>query len=169
MWLLAMQGAAAEEELAGRAPQTPSQGLRHHTGPHPRRAGPGKHGRIQGNTTLKQAGGAVPAPWGNIPMPSKSLYAGFSAPDDTVRWNEAARRASTGEQVLLKKLLEVIKSPYDFLRHDDKYRGVLRTAEHKRSREDGWLDNLPTGEHGKVPIVSFGHLVKNSKGARSIK
>jgi hypothetical protein len=32
---------------------------------------------------------------------------------------------SEGEQVLLKKALETIQSPFDFLRHDDELRYVV--------------------------------------------
>ena len=46
----------------------------------------------------------VPAPWGDIPMPSKSYFAGFSAPSDSAKWKLAQLQASRGEQILLSKV-----------------------------------------------------------------
>jgi hypothetical protein len=57
-------------------------------------------------------------------MPEKSHFAGIPAPSDPQRWKRAAERASTGEQVLLKKVAKAITSPFDYLRHDDEHRSV---------------------------------------------
>lgn len=43
-------------------------------------------------------------------LPSISLFAGFTPPDDIATWNIAAQKAQSGEQVLLNKLLEVTLS-----------------------------------------------------------
>lgn len=54
--------------------------------------------------------------WESVPLPTVSHFAGFPVPDDAARWAQAAQRAAAGEQVLLKKIMETIKTPYDFLR-----------------------------------------------------
>jgi hypothetical protein len=54
--------------------------------------------------------------WTNVPMPDKSHYAGIAAPTNLQRWKTAIARAESGEQVLLKKIAEVIKTPFDYLR-----------------------------------------------------
>ena len=43
-----------------------------------------------------------------MPLPSKSLFPGFSPPDDINTWKIAVQKAHIGEQVLLNKVLEVI-------------------------------------------------------------
>jgi hypothetical protein len=42
-------------------------------------------------------GGAVPAPWGTVPMPTVSHFAGMDVPTDPIRWAEAQRRANDGK------------------------------------------------------------------------
>lgn len=50
--------------------------------------------------------------WLNIEMPTHSLFAGFEAPNDKIRWADAIRHAINGTQLLLRKVQQQINS-YD--------------------------------------------------------
>ena len=83
-------------------------------------AGGEKGSRAHGNSTSKifvlpvsPEMQVVPPPWSDVAMPIASFFADFEPPQDALKWNQALMQASRGEQVLLKKVLEVIKSPFD--------------------------------------------------------
>ena len=77
--------------------------------------------------------------WRSVPMPEKSHFAGIPAPTDPQRWKRAAERASTGEQVLLKKVAKAITSPFDYLRHDDEHRSLTALSSCLFVPEDSWI------------------------------
>ena len=92
-------------------------------------------------------------PWENITMPSKSYFAGFEAPDDALRWNQALLQAARGEQVLLERVLQVIRAPTDLFENDKDFRWLHRMADlHKSAtKEDGWLKDLGPFMHSRHP------------------
>ena len=99
----------------------------------------------------------IPAPWTDIPMPKKSYFAGFSPPTDELKWNQASLQASRGEQVLLSKIMEVIKSPFDLIQADGNFKWIHRMSEHQRSKDVNWLNDIPATRPSKAPVVMFGY------------
>lgn len=59
--------------------------------------------------------------WCNIDMPLKSYYR-FDPPTDPMRWRKAQIQASTGEQVLLKRVVRQFPGHSDFLDGDITFR-----------------------------------------------
>lgn len=87
----------------------------------------------------------VPEPWGSVQMPKKSYYSGFEAPNDAKNWKIAQLRASRGEQVLLSKVLEAIRSPFDFIVNDKFFKYIQRLADVRKSKEEMFngMENIP--------------------------
>ena len=107
-----------------------------------------------------------PGQWENVAIPSKSYFAGFEAPNDALRWNQALLQAARGEQILLERVLQVIHTPTDLFENDKHFRWVHRMADlHKSAtKEDGWLTNLGPFMHprhqqrgSRAPIVMLGY------------
>ena len=87
-------------------------------------------------------------------MPKKSWFAGFDPPNDLIRWNLAQLQAHKGELVLLSKVFNAIKSPFDMLAGDIKFKHWHRIADIHRSKANGWLDDI----HFKGPRAPIVHL-----------
>ena len=101
----------------------------------------------------------VPFPWGKIQPPPKSYFPGFDPPSDSLRWNQALLQAWRGEQVLLSRVLKVIKTPFDLHQGDEKFKWIHRVAEHHVSIHTNWLDDIAdvsTSQPDKAPIVMLG-------------
>lgn len=102
-------------------------------------------------------------PWSNVTPPSKSYFAGFEPPNDPLRWNQALLQAVRGEQVLLERVLRVIRSPTDLFENDVHFRWLHRLADlHKSStKEDRWLHDLGSpgrgGQGHRAHIVMLGY------------
>lgn len=97
----------------------------------------------------------VPLPWGDIPMPSKSYFAGFDPPNDPLKWNQALLQAARGEQVLLQRVLQVIRSPTDLWEGDKEFKWLHRMVDYLRSKHDGWLENFDNKP--RAPVVLLGY------------
>lgn len=100
----------------------------------------------------------IPPPWSDIPMPKKSYYAGFSPPNDPIRWKLAQVQASRGEQVLLSKVLEKIKSPFDYIKGSVTFKWVHHLADYHKARVDGYLKDLShLKKSQRAPITMLGY------------
>ena len=103
----------------------------------------------------------VPPPWGGLEMPKKSYFGGFEAPADALRWNQALMQASRGEQLLLSKVLKVIRSPFDLHEGDNSFKWIHRVVELHKSKDTNWLNDIErsNSKHlkDKAPIVMLGY------------
>lgn len=54
--------------------------------------------------------------WPNVPMPNTSIFAGFEAPTDQLKWDQAILHAIKGTQLLLKKVQRQISSRKEVLK-----------------------------------------------------
>ena len=64
--------------------------------------------------------------------------------------------ADKGELVLLSKVFHAIKSPFDMLAGDIKFKHWHRVADIHRSKANGWLDDIHF-KNGRAPIVHLGY------------
>jgi len=127
----------------GGVPGIGGRGGRHH---HPGGAGGrGRHHKPHPghrNTTHMET------KWPGV-LPSKSLYNGFSPPDDLRTWQLAVQLAAEGDQVLLKEVLKVIKSPDDlFLTDAPEFKWVSNMADIKIGKDNS------VGVDGKTYVIS---------------
>lgn len=96
----------------------------------------------------------VPAPWSDIHMPARSFFAGFDAPSDPLRWNQALMQASRGEQVLLSRVLRTIQSPFDLWKGDIYFKWIHRISQHHVSH----IKDLPRQNNGVgASVVMLGY------------
>lgn len=98
----------------------------------------------------------VPPPWGDIPMPTKSYFAGFNPPSDELKWKTAQLQASRGEQILLSKVLNFIKSPFDYVHGEKTFKWIHRLADFHKS-EKTLLSDMTTVRGFRAPITMFGY------------
>ena len=98
-------------------------------------------------------------PWSDIKMPSKSFFSGFNPPNDTAKWKIALLQASRGEQILLGKALNEIRSPLELCPGDTTYKWIHRIADIMVSTEasDGGLNALKSFRGHRVPIALLGY------------
>lgn len=66
--------------------------------------------------------------WCTIPMPTHSHFK-FPPPTNLAKWKRAQYLASTGEQVLLKKIVKVFGNPYEYLDGDRSFRGLQKIVD----------------------------------------
>jgi len=94
--------------------------------------------------------------WGIVEIPSKSYFAGFSPPNDTVKWKIAQLQASRGEQILLEKLLNAVRSPFDLIQTDINFKWLHKFAEYQQSEKNfDMLEGIRTGQ--RAPVTMFGY------------
>lgn len=67
--------------------------------------------------------------WLSIPMPNKSHFAGFDAPDSKAHWDAACAKAAAGEQVLLQQVLYQINSSRNLFVNDRTFRWTHKFAD----------------------------------------
>eukprot|EP01041_Mallomonas_annulata_P009672 gene9672-20114_t len=99
---------------------------------------------------------SVEGPWADIKMPNTSFFMDFEPPNNITKWEIAKLQASRGEQILLQKILDTIKSPTDFVPGDSKFRWVHRIADVLISNEDGGLASLLNFRGHRTPIGMMG-------------
>ena len=96
----------------------------------------------------------------DIPMPAKSYFAGFDAPYDALKWNQAQLKASRGEQTLLAAVMKKIRSPFDLFGTTLGFEWVHRVADLHIGKEADFfkeLDNVHV-QSKRAPIVMLGHF-----------
>lgn len=98
----------------------------------------------------------IPEPWANISMPTVSYFAGFSPPRDPRRWRIAQMQASRGEQVLLSKVLEAVKSPFDLIHGERNFKWIHSIPDFYKSK-NGWLNDLEHLSGDKAYICMLGY------------
>lgn len=83
--------------------------------------------------------------WANVRMPSKSHFRGCAAPSNATRWKLAVAQAASGEQVLLRRVMQAVGSPLELLAHDPDFKWMQGLADlsigkdesiHKADSED---------------------------------
>ncbi len=96
-------------------------------------------------------------------MPKVSHFMGFEAPTDEVRWNQALMKASRGEQVLLERVLRVLKNPNMFFQVSPEMNWIFHNQD---AKEEGganvnmWGKKVPSRINhggGRAPIVMLGN------------
>ena len=110
-----------------------------------------------------------PMTWGSINPPLQSYFPGFGPPTDARRWSEALTQASRGEQILLSKVLEAIRSPFDLHEADIEFKWIHKVAEYHMSKgTSNWRNDIwfyPRVHQDKAPIVMMGfHKFDRSGG-----
>jgi len=80
--------------------------------------------------------------WNNIPMPSKSYFAGFSEPTNTSKWEIAKVQASKGDQILLRKILTDLVTMDDLFSVDKGFRWIHKIADAHYSKNSGYFKGL---------------------------
>lgn len=97
--------------------------------------------------------------WRDVPMPTKSHFADFEPPSDALRWNQALLQAARGEQVLLERVLRVIRSPTDLFENDKNFKWLHGVADFRKSstKEDNWLADLSWVKGTRAPVVMLGY------------
>eukprot|EP01035_Chromulina_nebulosa_P022400 gene22400-29004_t len=90
-------------------------------------------------------------------MPNKSYFAGFNTPNNITKWKECLYQAYRGDQVLLNKVLNTIKSPFDFVTSDRQYKWTHRISEVHLSADSGYFDKLNDIKGYRAPITLFGY------------
>jgi hypothetical protein len=59
-----------------------------------------------------------------------------------LKWNQALLQASRGEQILLNKVLQDIKSPFDLHQYENSFKWIQRIVEYHRSKHHNWLHDF---------------------------
>lgn len=127
---------------------------------HPRRTWNNSHTGNIFVLPLQNTVQEVPAgPWRDVAMPSKSFFADFDPPTNVLRWNQALLQAARGEQVLLERVLRVIRSPTDLFENDKNFKWLHHAADFRKSatKEDNWLTELQFVKGQRAPVVMLGY------------
>ena len=90
-------------------------------------------------------------------MPLTSHFADFLPPNNSQKWNHAQYLASQGEQVLLARILQHIKSPTEIIKSDRKFRWVHRLADALLSNKMGGFSKLNSIHEFRAPIAKLGY------------
>ena len=85
--------------------------------------------------------------WCAVPPPAKSHFGFDDAPTDMKRWKAAQILASSGEQVLLKRIVKHFPHPFDYLDGDRSFRGLQKLVDVFVDSKTGLQPLLP--EAGK--------------------
>lgn len=93
-----------------------------------------------------------------LPMPLKSYFQGYEPPSNQEKWNKAIRAARNGDQILLKKVQDIIKSPSDLIDGDKHFRWIHRMADILVDKVKGF-EQLNDYKGYRIPIVMIGHKV----------
>ncbi len=108
-------------------------------------------------------------PWINVKMPSKSFYSGFPPPKNITKWQEAIVMATQGRNVLLEKAMQTIKSPFDLVTKDRKFRWIQRMSDlHITWKKKEEIQTVTADNFPMIPIVQFGHNSFEYEGLLSI-
>lgn len=89
--------------------------------------------------------------WKGIPMPKKSYFSGFAAPTDQNRWNHARIQAARGEHVLLRKVLQELKSMKDIFAMENSFKWTQQLADAHYTAKTGYLKGLDTFKVQDIP------------------
>ncbi len=96
--------------------------------------------------------------WLSLEMPKTSAFRGFEAPNDVKKWNEAKQLAASGEQVLLRKVMNTVKNPMDYIQGKIAYKDMHAIADVLLSKASGGFNKLMNEYKKKrAPIVMFGY------------
>lgn len=100
---------------------------------------------------------ATATKWSDIQMPAKSSFKGLEPPTDTVRWTQARNLAASGEQILLKRVLQTVKNPMDFIQGKISFKDIHQLGDAFISRANGGLESLKSQySHKRPPLTLFG-------------
>lgn len=93
--------------------------------------------------------------WSDIPLPQRSSFHGIDAPTDLMRWNAARQLAESGEQVLLKKVLETVNNPFDFIQGKISFKDIHKIGDIFISKATGGLSNMKSQYTYKRPPITL--------------
>lgn len=99
----------------------------------------------------------ISAEWADISMPTKSYFLGFSPPNNQKKWKIAQLQASRGEQILLAKMLQSIRSPFDMIENDNQFKWVHRIAEYHKAESHNFLEELASVDSHRALITMLGY------------
>lgn len=71
-------------------------------------------------------------------MPNKSYFAGFDPPNNSSLWEQVQLQATNGEQILLRKILQTIHSPFDYLKSNRYFKWVHSLADSETDASKGF-------------------------------
>eukprot|EP00607_Mallomonas_marina_P007416 CAMPEP_0182416270 /NCGR_PEP_ID=MMETSP1167-20130531/528_1 /TAXON_ID=2988 /ORGANISM="Mallomonas Sp, Strain CCMP3275" /LENGTH=518 /DNA_ID=CAMNT_0024588887 /DNA_START=129 /DNA_END=1685 /DNA_ORIENTATION=- len=100
----------------------------------------------------------VEPPWSDVKIPKTSFFLGLEPPTNSTKWEIAKLQASRGEQILLQRVLDAIKSPTDLITGDTHFRWVQRLIDVFVVRDQGapGLAELKNYRGHRAPIACLG-------------
>ena len=101
--------------------------------------------------------------WLKVEMPKFSYFAGFSAPTDQTRWNQARLDAAAGTMILLRKVLDQIVYPGEVISGDINFGWLHRMADvfsaegsDKNLPLSEVLKDISVGQRAALTMIGFG-------------
>lgn len=91
-------------------------------------------------------------------MPSQSYFPGFDPPSNQSLWEQAKLQACNNEQILLKKLLQTIRSPFEYLKSNRYFKWVHSLADYETDASKGFsiLEQISKKD---VAILHLGYRI----------
>ena len=90
-------------------------------------------------------------------MPPRSVFAGMPPPRDPERWERARTLAASGQQVLLRRVLETVRNPMDFIQGKIAFKDIHQLADAFISKAGGGLSKLDDQiSQKRAPVTLFG-------------
>jgi len=106
--------------------------------------------------------------WKGIPMPKKSYFAGFNAPDDQNKWNHARLQAARGEHILLRQVLQIIKSADDLFGMENSFKWTQHLADAHYTAKGGFLKGLDDLKVKDIPLGNASTATTSTNRQRAI-
>jgi len=108
------------------------------------------------------------ARWCNVPPPAKSHFGFDDAPSDLKRWKAAQILASSGEQVLLKRIIKHFPHPFDYLDGDRSFRGLQKLVDVFVDSKTGLQPLLPAAGNDPALWSHIRRLQHSDEAAEAI-
>lgn len=100
---------------------------------------------------------ATAGEWATVAMPSRSVFLGLDPPRDPERWGRARALAASGEQVLLRRVLETVRNPMDFIQGKISFKDIHQLADSTVSKAAGGLSKVQAQtSQRRAPVTLFG-------------
>ena len=94
--------------------------------------------------------------WDEVEMPARSLFPGFEPPTDAARWKRAKEQARLGEQVLLRKVHQTIRSPAEILSGDTDFKWLYQHVDVFVNLTSGFDAPLRAYSGSRHPVTLIG-------------
>ena len=96
--------------------------------------------------------------WTSVPMPTKSLYAGFEPPSDSLKWKVAQEQAAQGKQLLLQKVIDQVVYPGEIISGDIHFGWLHRMGDSftsdKRPLEEELIKET-SGKRAAITLIGY--------------